>query len=130
MGWEPPRYEPGPAPSSEDWNSIAQQVARLSRRQGPGIYNGAGNFPDDGDDSVSTKRVFLTMQDAMLPGTFDLPGEGYGLVMVKSGSGRMSASSTRKKVVNYSTSIYAPIGGGVIAEDDGSGTLIALASFN
>lgn len=130
MGWEPPSYQAGPAPSHEDWNSIAQQVARLSRRQGAGIYNGAGNFPDEGDDAVSSRKVFLTLQDALLPGTFDLPGEAKGFVMRQGSGKRRVATSETVTVYNYSTSIYAPIGGGVYAEEDSEGTLVALASFS
>lgn len=127
--WEPPRtYHPGPAPTHEDWNTLVQQVARLSRMTGTGLNTGVGFFPDQSDDGGGSPVQFVKMLDPLFPGTYDLPGIGDGNLMVPASGNRLSKTSSVVSVVNYSTSIYAPIDGLVVVTRSSSGKYVALQS--
>lgn len=93
-----------------------------------GIHTQNGFFSTNSDQSASSQIQVIKLIDALLPGTEDLPGRAQGYLMQESSNDRMIPSSEVVSVVNYSTSIYGPIGGIVLAMSNSSGKMIAIGS--
>ena len=111
-------------------NSMGDSVERANRMDfgAPGIHTQHGFFsaPQDQGSSGSAMRIVL-LQDALLPGTYDLPGTAKGALMEISSGNRLAATSEIIDIVNYSTSIYGPIGGLVMCQTF-SGLNVAIGS--
>ena len=116
--WTPPG-EVRPKPSRKGdrvaadlLNSIGAAASRANKLDfgRPGLHTQSGFFSTEvQQDSGSSMKIVL-LQDALLPGTYDLPGTASGFLMFPNGN-RLAATSELIEVVNYSTSIYGPIGG-------------------
>lgn len=93
-----------------------------------GIHTQNGFFSTNSDQSQSSIIQIIKLIDALLPGTEDMPGRAQGYVMEESSGDRIVSTGTTVSVLNYSTSIYGPIGGLVLALPSSSGKLIAIGS--
>ena len=93
----------------------------------PGIHLGTGFYDTPDSPAAASVLKIVLLDDALLPGTYDLPGIASGKLMTAAGGGRLTVTGTSVDVVNYSTSIYAPIGGLVLAQT-ALGVLVAVAS--
>lgn len=116
-GWRPPgKVKSGNFRDSTGalLNSIGDAVARANHMDfgREGIHTQHGFYATNPDPPQQSSAVTVAqMQDALFPGTHDLPGTGKAKIMTVSSGNRLSATSEVVSVVNYSTSIYAPIGG-------------------
>lgn len=116
-------------PTADLLNSMMASVERANKIDmgRPGYHLGTGFYEtSEGTAAASVLKIIL-LDDALLPGTYDLPGIASGKLMAAAGSGRLAPTGTTVDVVNYSTSIYAPIGGLVLAQT-ALGVLVAIWS--
>ena len=82
----------------------------------PGIHTQSGFYSTETQQAAGSTMKIVLLLDALLPGTYDLPGLANGSVMQVSSGSRLTATSEVVSVVNYSTSIYGPIGGLVLCQ--------------
>jgi hypothetical protein len=134
-GWRPPGElvsKSGRDSTADYLNSIAGVAARANHFDlgTPGIHYGHAFHPTpDQQKATGSSLVILLLEDALLPGTYDLPGMASGYVMESTSSGTLVKTGDVRTVVNYSTSIYAPVGGLVLSQTFGS-LLVATGSSN
>ena len=98
-------------------NSIGDSVERANKMDfgREGIHTQHGFFQTNPDAAQSSAMIIVLLRDALFPGTYDLPGVASGTLMEQSGSGNtLQDTGEDVEVVNYSTSIYGPIGGLVL----------------
>lgn len=114
--------------TSSELQRMQDQLQRLTRVPNvPGLTTSWGFYPDQVQSSESVSVQFVLLDDALFPGTYDLPGEAKGKLMAPSGNKKMAPTSEVVDVLNYSTSIYAPIGGIAICQPTSLG-LVAIGS--
>lgn len=131
-GWRPPgKIKPkfkDALPSL--LNSMGEAVARANQMDfgREGIHTQHGFFSANPEQAQSSQVQVIKLIDALLPGTEDIPGRANGYLMQESSNDRMAATTESVSIVNYSTSIYGPIGGIVLALPLGNGKMVAIAS--
>ena len=113
----------------ENLNAMADSAARANVMDfgKEGIHTSQGFYSTGGSQAQSSVMKIVLLQDALLPGTYDLPGQAKGAIMELGSNNRLAQTSEVVDVVNYSTSIYGPIGGLVLAQE-WSGVLVAVGS--
>lgn len=116
-------------PFSDILNSALGGIERANRIDmgKPGYHLGTGFYETPVPSGASSVLQIVLLDDALLPGTYDLPGTARGKLMSPAGNGRLMVSGSEVDVYNYSTSIYAPIGGLVLAQT-ALGVLVAIGS--
>ncbi len=132
--WNPPgtvkpkgvrRGDRGAADLLNELGSAAARANKLDFGR-PGLHTQSGFYSTEvASDGGSTLRIAL-LRDALMPGTYDLPGTAIGTLMSPNGN-RLEATGQDVEIVNYSTSIYGPIGG-VVYVLDFQGLLVAIGS--
>lgn len=130
-GWRPPgkiRSKNFRDATGALLNSMGEAVARANQMDfgREGIHTQNGFFATNPEQASSSSLKIVLLRDSLLPGTYDLPGVANGVLMEPSGN-RLLPGSDVVSVVNYSTSIYGPIGGLVMAME-WNGLLVAVGS--
>ncbi len=92
-----------------DLGGAAQRANRMDFGR-PGIHTQSGFYSTETQQDAGSTMKIVLLNDALFPGTYDLPGTASGFLMEANG-GTLKVSSQAVSVVNYSTSIYGPIGG-------------------
>lgn len=134
--WQPPNTlspRSGAYQAEADFrNSLHGAVARANNLDfgQPGWHFGHAFYPQNREqvEQNSTTLAIIRLEDALLPGTPDLPGIATGYLMKKLSNHRLTATTTSVTVLNYSTSIYAPIGGLALALTLEESVYIAVGS--
>ena len=100
-------------------NSIGDAVQRANNMDfgREGIHTQHGFYATGTQQSSpgSTLKIAI-LQDALMPGTYDLPGVAKAKLLHVLSGNNLSISSDLIDIVNYSTSIYGPIGGLVFSQ--------------
>lgn len=115
-GWQPTgKIQPnkkGSQTEADYLNALAEAAARANHLDfsKPGFHTQSGFYATEQSSSSGSTMKIVLLQDALLPGTYDLPGTANGLRMTVS-NGKLVVTSESIPVVNFSTSIYGPIGG-------------------
>lgn len=99
-------------------NSIGDAVQRANNMDfgREGIHTQHGFYATSPQATSSSVLRIAILQDALLPGTYDLPGVAKGKLLHVSSGNNLSPSADTIDIVNYSTSIYGPIGGLVFTQ--------------
>lgn len=113
----------------ENLNAMADAAGRANAVDfsEEGIHTSAGFYKTGNRQAASSAMQIILLSDALFPGTYDMPGTAKGVLMEVASGNRLSQTSESVDVVNYSTSIYGPIGGLILAQE-WSGLLVAIGS--
>lgn len=115
IGYMGKRFQPNSGQiTADDLNEIVRQLELLSQDRGPGLYCGAGFFPDrGGDDAVESAVRVARVTEPMPPGSDEFPSTTKAVLLGGGGAiqNSLTATSTSVDVVNYSPNLFAPTNG-------------------
>lgn len=80
IGYFGKRFASNSQITADDLNEIVRQLELLSQDRGPGLYCGAGFFPDRGGTAApgAANGKWLRANRSVLAGTYDFPSKATG----------------------------------------------------